>query len=96
MLTQPVETIGAPGRIRTPNLLIRSQALYPVELRARGGNGIQAHTGPGNGFEDDLDDEPARLPHCRRNATLRIYDLVVNGDRDRVSVNRLVSVKSIE
>jgi hypothetical protein len=36
------------------------------------------------------------LPHCRRNATLRIYDLVVNGDRDRVSVNRLVSVKSIE
>lgn len=25
---------GAPGRIRTPNLLIRSQALYPVELRA--------------------------------------------------------------
>ena len=26
---------GAPGRIRTPNLLIRSQVLYPVELRAR-------------------------------------------------------------
>ena len=26
---------GAPGRIRTPNLLIRSQALYPVELRAQ-------------------------------------------------------------
>lgn len=25
---------GAPGRIRTPNLLIRSQTLYPVELRA--------------------------------------------------------------
>jgi hypothetical protein len=25
---------GAPGRIRTPNLLIRSQALCPVELRA--------------------------------------------------------------
>ena len=23
-----------PGRIRTPNLLIRSQVLYPVELRA--------------------------------------------------------------
>ena len=25
---------GAPERIRTPNLLIRSQTLYPVELRA--------------------------------------------------------------
>ena len=28
------EESGAPGRIRTPNLLIRSQTLYPVELRA--------------------------------------------------------------
>src|SRR3546814_6402520 len=27
---------GAPGKIRTPNLLIRSQMLYPVELRAQG------------------------------------------------------------
>ena len=26
---------GAPERSRTPNLLIRSQALYPIELRAR-------------------------------------------------------------
>ncbi len=26
--------LGAPGKIRTPNLLIRSQMLYPVELRA--------------------------------------------------------------
>ena len=25
---------GTPGRIRTPNLLVRSQALYPIELRA--------------------------------------------------------------
>ncbi len=25
---------GAPERIRTPNLLIRSQTLYPIELRA--------------------------------------------------------------
>ena len=25
---------GAPEKIRTPNLLIRSQMLYPVELRA--------------------------------------------------------------
>ena len=26
---------GAPGEIRTPGLLVRSQALYPTELRAR-------------------------------------------------------------
>jgi hypothetical protein len=29
------EINGAPEEIRTPNLLIRSQMLYPVELRAR-------------------------------------------------------------
>src|SRR5690606_20358391 len=28
---------GVPGRIRTPDLLIRSQTLYPAELRARDG-----------------------------------------------------------
>ena len=27
--------VGAPGRIRTPNLLIRSQVLYPIELPAQ-------------------------------------------------------------
>ena len=30
-----VEKNGAPEEVRTPNLLIRSQVLYPVELRAR-------------------------------------------------------------
>jgi hypothetical protein len=30
------ERNGAPGEIRTPSLLIRSQMLYPVELRAHG------------------------------------------------------------
>src|SRR5271157_23536 len=28
---------GAPGENRTPNLLVRSQALYPIELRAQRG-----------------------------------------------------------
>ncbi len=28
--------IGAPGVNRTPNLLVRSQPLYPIELRAHG------------------------------------------------------------
>ena len=27
-------SFGAPGKIRTPNLLIRSQTIYPVDLRA--------------------------------------------------------------
>ena len=31
-----VEYIGAPGEIRTPDRLVRSQVLYPAELRARG------------------------------------------------------------
>src|SRR6056297_3652254 len=35
----PVGTLfhltGAPGEIRTPDLLVRSQTLYPTELRAR-------------------------------------------------------------
>jgi hypothetical protein len=31
----PFLFIGAPGEIRTPDLLVRSQALYPTELRAR-------------------------------------------------------------
>jgi integrase len=31
---QVIEIVGAPGEIRTPDLLVRSQALYPTELRA--------------------------------------------------------------
>jgi hypothetical protein len=29
---------SAPGEIRTPDLLVRSQALYPTELRAQSKN----------------------------------------------------------
>ena len=36
---------GAPEEIRTPSLLIRSQMLYPVELRAHGR--IASHEAPG-------------------------------------------------
>ena len=32
---------GAPGEIRTPDRLVRSQVLYPAELRARGAQIIQ-------------------------------------------------------
>ena len=34
---------GAPGEIRTPDLLVRSQALYPTELRALGDVTSGAH-----------------------------------------------------
>ena len=37
---------GAPGKIRTPNLLIRSQMLYPVELRP---HGVASRGGPACG-----------------------------------------------
>ena len=43
---------GAPGEIRTPDLLIRSQSLYPAELRAHAigcrpnhRQGIRVHAG---------------------------------------------------
>ena len=35
LLTQAGEN-GAPGEIRTPDRLVRSQVLYPAELRAHG------------------------------------------------------------
>ena len=34
---QVTDSIGAPGEIRTPGLLVRSQPLYPTELRAHKG-----------------------------------------------------------
>ena len=36
LLTLEVHFIGAPGEIRTPDTLVRSQVLYPAELRAHG------------------------------------------------------------
>jgi hypothetical protein len=32
-IDEPIENIGASGGTRTPNHLIRSQKLYPIELR---------------------------------------------------------------
>src|SRR5436190_23703459 len=37
--------IGAPGEIRTPDLLLRRQSLYPAELRARA-NSLQLRVLP--------------------------------------------------
>ena len=38
---------GAPGEIRTPGLLIRSQSLYPAELRAH----TQSLAGPRTDYQ---------------------------------------------
>ncbi len=32
---ESTDNYGAPGEIRTPDLVVRSHALYPTELRAR-------------------------------------------------------------
>ena len=37
---------GAPGETRTPDLLVRSQPLYPPELRARVFNNLRGTPGP--------------------------------------------------
>ena len=39
---------GALGESRTPDLLVRSQLLYPAELRARGGRNIPTDGGSVN------------------------------------------------
>ena len=41
---------GAPGEIRTPDLLVRSQALYPTELRAQGARILPKTTGGEGGI----------------------------------------------
>src|SRR5690625_3664908 len=50
---------SAPERSRTPNLLIRSQALYPIELRAHDAEG-RARTGTVATYRRIL--SPVRLP----------------------------------
>ncbi len=40
--------LGAPGAIRTPDPLVRSQVLYPAELRAREGRIIKKKPGMNN------------------------------------------------
>src|ERR1700675_4632534 len=42
------EKNGAPGEIRTPDLLLRRQPLYPAELRAR--TVFTVYMGQGNSF----------------------------------------------
>jgi hypothetical protein len=48
--SKPNQENGAPGETRTPNLLIRSQTLYPIELRALG-EARSSREGAEPGFE---------------------------------------------
>jgi len=45
---------SVPGGIRTPNLLIRSQKLYPVELQAHGAFDLRPNGQRLNLSEEDL------------------------------------------
>ncbi len=54
----PARKAGAPGRIRTCDLRIRSPLLYPAELRARGGVSGRFYNSAG-GAASILDARPA-------------------------------------
>jgi hypothetical protein len=59
--------IGGLGRIRTPDLLIRSQALYPTELRVRGGAGYPASEHNARGPAPDTVARKLAVPDCTIN-----------------------------
>ncbi len=54
---------GAPGEIRTPDLLLRRQPLYPAELRAR--TDIYSLHGQGRGFNVEHGDIVEHRRHRR-------------------------------
>src|SRR5690606_4455577 len=67
--------LGAPERIRTPGLLIRSQTLYPAELRARGAGPASV---PAN------KDSTACRTACKAGATRRREVVPVRGGWQRL------------
>jgi len=62
---------GAPGKIRTPNLLIRSQMLYPVELRAHSKACRYAAAAGGRCEEAGHYSKPSQLASASRNPKKR-------------------------
>ena len=53
------EGYGAPGEIRTPDLLLRRQPLYPAELRAR--TGIYSLHGQGSSINGNTAERSQKL-----------------------------------
>ena len=51
-----LEMIGGPGEIRTPDLLVRSQTLYPTELRARREKSLGWREGPASKARNNTDE----------------------------------------
>ncbi len=84
------EVNGAPGEIRTPDLLLRRQSLYPSELRAHTGS-FSLHAGLRsiNAMQRQtlgLNSDPV-LRHRRHGLRGRRRDLL-HGRRDRVRHRR--------
>ena len=50
--SQVVESIGTPGGIRTPDLLLRRQPLYPSELQAHATASVTPANYRGQGFQN--------------------------------------------
>ena len=70
---------GAPGEIRTPDLLLRRQSLYPAELRAR--TDKLSLQGSGKAFNAELKGEARK---AGQNASARL-DGFHRGQRARRS-----------
>ena len=62
---------GAPGEIRTPDLLLRRQPLYPAELRARQTFSLHRSTRSGNVARESP--QSVNLADCSRIASLASF-----------------------
>ena len=67
---------SAPGATRTPNLLIRSQTLYPIELRARESSIIAGVSGEDQPIQSML----GHISRCDRTERAEIGETVESGD----------------
>ena len=68
-----LEMNGAPGVIRTPDLLVRSQTLYPTELRARtGGTCCKTIINIRSGFAEGVVRVDAHIVACTAVRTERV------------------------
>jgi Phage integrase family len=86
---QVIELNGAPGEIRTPDLLVRSQALYPTELRAH----LSKIIGGGEGGIRTLDGLLTHTPLA--GARLRpLGHLSGSGQRAQTKERRMIPVVS--
>ena len=94
--TATFENLGAPGKIRTPNLLIRSQTLYPVELRALRQRRAEANQSP-FGMQD-LQTASSRLmilARIRAKSRLPRVHPIGNIARNRLANQQILRFRSV-